>query len=246
MTDAIDLARVANGTTNATTCIIGRTSKITKIDTSTTTNYAAKLPLNPILYAPYEVMVDGGIAAVGVTAAGVALYPPVGGTINGMAANSPVYLPIGSTSTCVPYSALAWQVKVIAPDIPPVITLPDQKNVTPVVLIAAQTGNTFSVAAQTVGGASITLPAPSPGLKFRIIMGATAGQIVTIVAGAGTLNSSSTTGGNNALIVVIGGNTNVLLAGTCVAGDGCYFEAFGSNAWRAIPFCSVNTRITTS
>lgn len=63
---------------------------------------------------PVPAGVNDMVAIINAGANAVAIYPATGGTVNGLAANASISLPVGKSALCIAINATDWMVNVSA------------------------------------------------------------------------------------------------------------------------------------
>jgi len=170
----------AGGESQAGAYAIGSVSFFTQVATSTSANNSLRLPSEPILGQIYKIRNDAKVF--------VAVFPPTGGQINALAANTPYYVGhkaiVGLVCTRLNSTpASQWYVCESVNNLP-VLNVADRASVELDLTAGNYEGCVVRLAAQTVGGCDVKIPPATdiPGAKYTFEMGDTADEAITITS----------------------------------------------------------------
>jgi hypothetical protein len=198
----------ALGTVVGTALALVAGASFHEVSTCTSTNNGVICPANQPSGTAYRIRNDGVFT--------LSIYPATGGQINALAANVPYLLASNSAVQIVHGGSL--QAYTFENNSPAVIPVAASRQ-----LLPCESGSIIAVTSAAVD-IVLTLPAPTVvGLKYKVILVATAGTNITQVTSTGanivgTLVVCSGTAGNNAGLLPANA-TSINLVATALAGD---------------------------
>lgn len=227
---------------------VGRLTKLTTVTTSTATNNAITLPIQPIIGAEYQVSVSAACAAP------VAVFPAQGtasgatATINGQAINTAVLIGLGGSAKFICTANVAgtgatWFAVISNPPVPLVVS---GIKVAPYTVTPADHGACIRMTGTLADFATLPPVAASSGFQITFVLAA---------AGAGTVTPINSNGAEGAIIVgyvtpapgtapiVTAGCTHVNWTATVGLGDIVYLTCNGTN-WFVTGYCEAAAGIS--
>lgn len=191
-------------------------ANLNQISTCTTTNNSCLLPAS---------VPNGFLCKIrNDSASGVSLnvFPQVGGVINALAANAPVFLPISGLAEFISIGGLNWLVSnasVFSGNSPATSAVLSVVGATS--LTAANNGQIIMVSQASAYAITLPAVATAAGIKYKFILGIASANIVQINATTGTPVVGHSIVGPiaGATINVGAGTLGVRYSTTCLVGD---------------------------
>lgn len=209
-------------------------ASLSQFTSVTATTNSCLLPLNPVYGQVCKIRNDSA------TFFPLNIFPQVGGTINGLGANVQYILPVGGLVELASIGGIAWLVTSQSN-----AQLVEPVNVTAIAVTGALTPAQCGIVNVTSAAANIvvTLPALQIGLRYHILIAATAGtNTVTVTSPAANIKSIIC---GAATLVTNIASTNIIYGTTAVAGD--YIDLYCDGTfWHGIACANIAAAITRS